>query len=225
MPPIKAFSTVLQHELIALQRRSSEYLQSLLFFVLIAVIFPLATSPDGAILRELAPGIVWVAALLASLLSLDVLFRADFASGFIDKLLLSPQPLSLMVLAKLIAHWLVAGLPLVVIAPLLGLLLQLNPTAEWVLSVSLLLGTPLLSLLGSIGVALTLGIKQNGLLLPLLVLPLFIPVLIIGASSVMAANSGLPFTGQLWFLAGLLLLGLIVVPPVTGAALRIGVFT
>jgi heme exporter protein B len=222
--PVKTWLIVLMHELKALKRRAREYLQTLLFFILIVVIFPLGIGSDSAVLQALAPGIVWVAALLACLLSLDVLFAADFATGFVDKLLLSRQSLTLLLLAKITAHWLVTGLPLVVIAPLLGILLQLSGTAEWVLTLSLLLGTPILSLIGSVGIALTLGIKQSGLLLPLLVLPLFIPVLVIGASSVVAANQGLPFSGQLWFLSGLLLLSLLTVPPVAAMALRIGVY-
>lgn len=172
-------------------------------------------------LREIAPGVIWIAALLATLLSMERLFRSDFEDGALEHLLLSPHSLPLLVLAKVLAHWLVAGLPLILVAPFLGVLLHLPSEAIGVLPVALLLGTPVLSLIGAIGVGLTVGLRRGGVLLTLLILPLYVPVLIFGSSAVMAATSGLPTSGQLALLGAMLALALTLSPFATAAGLRI----
>jgi heme exporter protein B len=186
-------------------------LYPLAFFVLVILLFPLAVSPDPRILSSIATGVIWVAALLASLLSLDRLFHSDFGDGTLEQILLSPHPLSVLVLAKVLAHWLVTGLPLLIIAPLSGIFFHLPADKILILVASLALGTPTLSLIGAIGMALTLGIRHSGMLLALLVIPLYIPVLIFGVN------------GHLAWLAALLLLAVSLAPVVIAAALRIGV--
>jgi heme exporter protein B len=193
----------------------------LLFFVIVVTLFPMGISPETKILEAIAPGIIWVAALLAAMLSLDTLFRSDFEDGALEQILLSPHPAAVLVLAKVLAHWLVTGLPLILVAPLLGVLLALPGEAMWVLVATLALGTPVLSLVGAIGTALTVGLRRGGVLLSLLVLPLYIPVLIFGANAVGTAADGLPVIGQLYFLGALLVLSLTLAPLAIGAALRI----
>jgi len=184
-------------------------------------LFPLGVGPDNDLLREIAPGVIWVAALLATLLALDGLFKADFEDGSLEQLLLSPQPLSVMVLAKVLAHWLVTGLPLLCLSPLLAVVMQLPVRALPALLASLMLGTLTLSLIGAIGAALTVGLRRGGVLLALLVLPLFIPVLIFGSSSVLAAVSGFAIEAQLSLLGALFMLALVLSPVAIAAALRI----
>lgn len=213
---------ILQRELILAYRQRQELLNPIVFFILIVTLFPIAVSPEPKILQMLAPGIIWVAALLACLLSLDRLFAADAHDGTLEQLLLTPQPLSLLVLAKIAAHWLVTGLPLVLISGILGLLLNLPSPALPYLLASLALGTPLLSLIGAIGAALTVKLRHSGVLLVLLILPLYIPVLIFGASAVTAASTGIVPAGQLAWLAALLVLGISLAPVTIAAALRIG---
>lgn len=215
--------TLLQQELLAAKRSLHEYSYSLMVFVLIISLFPMAVGSDVKLLEKVAPGVVWVAVLLSSLLSMDNLFRHDWESGFLDKLLLSPQPLSLIIITKVFAHWVVTGLPLILAAPLLGLFLHLSYQAEWALIISLLLGTPIICLIGAIGAALTLGLRNQSLLLMLLVMPFFIPVLIFGCGAVSAASQQLPVAGQLAFLAGLLCLGLCLAPMTIAGILRVGV--
>ncbi len=169
----------------------------------------------------MSAGVVWVAALLAALLTLDSIFRSDFEDGTLEQLLLSAQPLSVMVLAKVVAHWLVTGLPLLLVAPLLAMLLGMKSEAMGTLMLSLLLGTPVLSLIGAIGVALTVGLRRAGVILSLLVLPLYVPVLIFGAAAVDAAASGLPVAGQLYILAAFLAMALSLAPVAAASALRI----
>ena len=185
-------------------RQKSDVLTPLFFFVIVVSLFPLGIGPEMALLRVIAPGVLWVAALLAAMLSLSRLFAADHADGTLEQMLLTPAPLGLLVAGKIFAHWLVAGLPLVLIAPLLGLQYDLSPEALGVLVVSLLIGTPLLSLIGAIGAALTLGVRGCGVLLSLLTLPLYIPALIFGAGAVEAQVSGLGAGGHLSLLAALL---------------------
>ena len=216
-----AFNMVLRRDLKIAFRHRAQLALPLLFFVLVVSLFPLAVSPELSVLRTMAPGIIWVAALLATLLSLDNMFRSDFDDGTLEQLLLSPHPTSALVLAKILAHWLVTGLPLLLVAPLLGLLTGLPGPAMGVLSASLALGTPVLSLVGAIGVALTIGLKRGGALLSLLVLPLYVPVLIFGANAVDAAQTGVDVTGQLYLLGALLLLSLCLAPIASGAALRV----
>lgn len=188
---------------------------------MVAVLFTFGVGPESTVLRSLAPGIVWVAALLSSLLALDHLFREDYENGSLEQLLLSPHPGSILVLAKIMVHWLVTGLPLILISPFIAMMMQLPGQAYGVMLLSLLLGTPSLSLIGAVGVGLTAGIKRSGLLLSLLVIPLFIPVLIFGASAVQAAAVGLPASGQLYLLAAFAVLSLILTPFATSAAIKI----
>jgi heme exporter protein B len=192
----------------------------LLFFVLTAVLFPFGVGPEPQILARIATGIVWVTALLACLLSFDRLFQLDAEDGSLEQIALSPAPLAVMVAAKVLAHWLVTGLPLIVVSPVLAAMLQLPPAGFLVLLLSLALGTPVLSLIGAIGAALTLGARRGGVLLPLLVLPLYIPVLIFGVAAVEAAAAGLSPRPHLLLLAGLLALALPLAPIAAAAAVR-----
>ena len=202
-------------------RHRAEMANPLLFFVIVVTLFPMGITPEARILETIAPGVIWVAALLAAMLSLDTLFRSDFEDGALEQILLSPHPAAVLVLAKVLAHWLVTGLPLILAAPLLGVLLALPGDAMWVLVATLALGTPVLSLVGAIGTALTVGLRRGGVLLSLLVLPLYIPVLIFGSNAVGTAADGLPVIGQLYFLGALLVLALTLAPLAIGAALRI----
>lgn len=216
-----AFTAVLKRDLLLAVRRRGDWLNPLAFFVIVVTLFPLGVGPDSDLLREIAPGVIWVAALLATLLALDGLFRADFEDGSLEQLLLCPQPLSVLVLAKVLAHWLVTGLPLLCLSPLLAVIMQMPTRAFPALLVSLMLGTLTLSLIGAIGAALTVGLRRGGVLLALLVLPLFIPVLIFGSSSVIAASSGFAIEAQLSLLGALFMLALVLAPLAISAALRI----
>ncbi|WP_415896194.1 heme exporter protein CcmB [Neptuniibacter sp. PT34_22] len=204
-------------------RKKSDLFNPLIFFLMVATLFPLGVSPEPTFLAEVAPGVVWVAALLATLLSMDSLFRSDFEDGTLEQTLLSPQPLFVVVLAKVIAHWMMSGLPLTLLAPLLGVMLFLPAEGMSGLMLSLLLGTPTLSLIGAIGAALTVGLRKGGVLISLLVLPLYIPVLIFGTSAVQAAVTGLPLDGYFALLGAILALGVVMAPLAIGAALRISV--
>lgn len=202
-------------------RHRGELANPMLFFLMIVSLYPLGISPEPEILRTIAPGAVWIAALLAALLSLENLFRTDFHDGSLEQLLLSPHPLPLLIIAKVLAHWLVSGLPMLLLAPVLGLLLDLPAAGLWALIATLALGTPLLSLIGAIGTALTVGLRRGGILLTLLVVPFYIPVLIFATNAVSAAAAGMPICGQLYFLAALLVLALTLVPLALAAAVRI----
>ncbi len=217
----EAFRTVVARDLLLAIRRRSDIFITLFFFVIVVSLFPLGIGPELNTLRLIAPGVVWVAALLASMLALERLFAIDFADGALEQMILAPQPLSLLVLGKVLAHWLVTGLPLVLMAPLLGLQYDLSADALLVLLTSLLLGTPALSLIGAIGAALTLGLRGGGVLVSLLVLPLYIPVLIFGAGAVEATASGLGGQGHLSMPGAILILALLFAPLATSAALRI----
>jgi heme exporter protein B len=216
-----AFFSILTRDLTLAYRHRAELINPLLFFIIVVSLFPLAISPESKQLRVIAPGVIWVAALLAAMLSLDNLFRSDFEDGSLEQLALTTHSLPLLVLAKVCAHWLVTGLPLIILAPLLGILLFLPNEAMLTLTLTLALGTPILSLVGAIGVALTVGLRRGGILLSLLVLPLYIPVLIFASNAVIVAGSGFPVAGQLYFLAALLTLSLTLAPFATAAALRI----
>jgi heme exporter protein B len=196
-------------------------LSTLFFFVIVVSLFPLGVGPELNVLRTIAPGVVWVAALLASMLSLDRVFSHDYLDGTLEQLMLTPQPLSVVVLGKIFAHWLVTGAPLVLIAPVLGLQFDVPPRALLTLLASLLLGTPALSLIGAVGAALTLGLRGGGVLVSLLVLPLCIPVLIFGAGAVEASITGASAESHLSLLGALLVLALLFAPWATAAALRI----
>jgi heme exporter protein B len=191
-----------------------------LFFVLACVLFPLGVGPEPNILARIATGVIWVMALLASLLSFDRLFQLDAEDGSLDLIALSPAPLEFLVLGKCAAHWLVTGLPLVIVSPLLGLFLNLPAEGYPVLLLALALGTPILSLIGAIGAALTLGARRGGVLLPLLILPLYIPVLIFGVAAVEAAAAGLTPRPHLLLLGGMLALSLPLAPFASAAAIR-----
>ena len=213
--------TIINRDLTLAMRRRSDVMTTLFFFVILVSLFPLGIGPELNTLRQIAPGVFWVAALLASMLALEKLFAADFEDGTLEQMLLTPQPVFVLVLAKVFAHWLVTGVPLVLLSPLLGLQYDLAAETLGVLLLSLLLGTPALSLIGAIGAALTLGLRGGGVLVSLLVLPLYIPVLIFGAGAVEANVSGLGETGHLLMLGAILLLALVAAPLATSAALRI----
>jgi len=217
----RAFALLLWRDLLLAYRRRTEMINPLLFFVLVTTLFPLGIGADPALLREVAPGIIWVAALLAAMLSLDSVFRSDFEDGSLEQFLISAQPLSILVLAKVVAHWLITGLPLLIVAPLLGLLLDLPAASISTLLVTLALGTPVLSMIGAIGVALTVGLHRGGVILSLLVLPLYIPVLIFAANAVESAGAGLPIMAHLSLLTALLVLSMSLSPLATAAALKI----
>ncbi len=218
-----AWRTMIVRDLTLAMRRRADVLTTLFFFIIVVSLFPLGVSPEMAVLREIAPGVIWVAALLASMLSLGRLFSDDFNDGTLEQMLLLPQPLSVLVLAKVKAHWLVSGLPLVLLSPLLGMQLGLEGDAIVLLMLTLLLGTPVLSLIGSVGAALTLGVRGGGVLVSLLVLPLYIPVLIFGTGAVDAAVSGMEYDGHLSLLGAFLVLAALSTPLATAAALRISV--
>ncbi len=215
------FFAVIRRDLLLAFRRRADVLTTLFFFVIVVSLFPLGVGPEMKTLRIIAPGVVWVAALLASMLSLQRLFAADYQDGTLEQMLLSPQPLAMIVLGKIVAHWMVSGLPLALMAPILGLQFDLPPAALGILFVALLLGTPILSLIGAVGAALTLGLRGGGVLLSLLVLPLYIPALIFGAGAVEAHIAGVSPEGHLSLLAALLILSGLATPWVTAQALRI----
>jgi heme exporter protein B len=218
---LSPFYLLLKRDLTLAYRHRAELANPLLFFVIVVSLFPLGISPESKDLQTIAPGVIWVVALLAAMLSLDSLFRSDFEDGTLEQIALSAHSLSLLVVAKILAHWLVTGLPLILLAPFLGILLFLPEQAMLTLIATLALGTPILSLVGAIGVALTVGLRRGGVLLSLLVLPLYIPVLIFAAGAVNEAARGFPVIGQLYFLAALLTLSLTLAPFATAAALRI----
>lgn len=214
---------LLWREIQLVLRRRSDVAATLFFFVIAVSLFPLGVGADPALLRAIGPGVLWVAALLSAMLSLGRLFAADYADGTLEQLLLSPVPLGLSVAVKILAHWLVSGLPLVVLAPVLGLQFDLASGELGVLTLSLLVGTPLLSLIGAIGAALTLGARGAGVLVAVLTLPLYIPVLIFGAGAVAASASGISPQGALSLLGALLSVGVVFAPYAAAAALRMSV--
>ncbi len=218
---LSAFITIVARDLTLAMRRRADFLTILFFFIIVVSLFPLGIGPEKDTLRTIAPGVLWVAALLASMLSLGRLFYNDYIDGTLEQMLIAPQSLSILVLGKITAHWLISGLPLVLISPLLGLQFDLSGQLIVVLMVALLLGTPILSLIGAIGAALTLGLRGGGVLVSLLVLPLYIPVLIFGSGAVDATESGLGAQAHLSLLGAGLILAFIFAPWATAAALRI----
>ncbi len=216
-----AFGAVVRREVSLAMKQKSDVLTPLFFFVVVASLFPLGIGPEAALLLRMAPGVLWVSALLAAMLSLQRLFATDYADGSLEQMVLSPTPLGLLVAAKALSHFLLSGLPLVLMAPVLGIQYGMDERALGVLMLSLLLGTPTLSLVGSIGAALTLGVRGAGVLVSLLILPLYIPVLIFGAGAVEADAAGLGAGGHLSILAALLALSAFFAPLATTAALRI----
>ena len=216
-----ACRAVVARDLLIAARRRSDVLTTFFFFVIVVSLFPLGVGPQPDTLREIAPGVVWVAALLAAMLSLARMFGADYADGTLEQVVLTPQPLTLLVLSKVLAHWLTTGLPLVLVAPLLGLQFDLPGDALAILMASLLIGTPALSLIGAVGAALTLGVRGGGALTALLVLPLYVPVLVFGAGAVTAVATGMGATGHMSLLGAMSLAALVFAPWATAMALRI----
>lgn len=217
----RAMLAVILRELRLAIRRRGALIHPLVFFAAVATLFPLAIGPEAEILRRIAPGIVWVAVVLAVLLPLEQLFRGDLDDGTLEQLLLSPHPAAPLALAKVAAHWLVSALPLIALAPLVALLLELPVEALPVLLASLLLGTPTLALVGAIAAALTLGLRAGGPLLALLLLPMYVPVLIFAAGAVDRAVAGAAVAGPLYLLAGVLVLAVTLAPIAIAAALRL----
>jgi len=202
-------------------RRRGEVITPAMFFILVTTLFPLGLSPQPELLRSIAPGVVWVAALLAGLIGQETLFKSDFEDGSLEQLLLSPVPLQLVALTRVTTHWIVSGLPIVILAPLMGLLMNYPDVAMGSLMLSLLLGTFTLSLLGAVGAALTVGLRQSGMLMPILVLPLAVPVLVFGAQAAAQAARGEDPVGALYLLAAMLVLGVTLAPFAIAAAVRV----
>lgn len=215
------FLWIVRRDLLLAMRRRADVLTTLFFFIIVVSLFPLSVGPEMNTLRIMAPGVVWVAALLASMLSLGRLFSNDYLDGTLEQMLVSPQSLSLLVLGKALAHWLVTGVPLVLMSPILGIQYDLSVDSLLVLAMSLLLGTPVLSLIGAIGAALTLGLRGGGVLISLLVLPLYIPVLIFGAGAVEASGSGLGYDAHFSLLGAFLLVSLVFSPWAAAVSLRV----
>ncbi len=221
LPMLSAVRCVVARDLLVVMRNKSDAANTLFFFAVVVSLFPLGIGPETALLRSIAPGVVWVAALLASMLALARLFAADYADGTLEQLALVPHPLGVLVAGKVFAHWLVSGFPLVLAAPLLGLQFGLERDAIVMLVASLMLGTPALSLLGAVAAALTLGLRASGVLVPLIVLPLCVPVLIFGAGAVDAAASGVGAGPHLSLLAAYLLPSALFGPWIAAVAIRI----
>ncbi len=219
----RLLTTVMRRDLAVALRRRSDVVNPLLFVVIVVTLFPLAVGPGPDILGRIATGVIWVAALLSSLLGSERLFRDDFLDGTLEQLVLSPAPLPLLAFGKVAVHWLLSGLPLVILAPLCAMLLKL-PIAGWgVLMLTLLVGTPMLSAMTAVGAALTVSLGRGGALLSLLLLPLFIPLLIFAAAAVESALVGTSASGQVLLLTGLMLLTLLLAPFAVAAALRVSV--
>lgn len=202
-------------------RNPSSILNPLLFFIISVSLFPLAISPEAATLAQIASGIIWVASMLSVLLSLNALFHHDFENGVLEQMVISHHSLPLLILSKITAHWILTGIPIILLSPLLGLFLFLDGDGIWILMITLLLATPSLSLIGALGASLIVGIKNSGMLLSLLILPLYVPILIFASSAVSQAQFGLEITGQLYFLATILMVSLMSAPFVSAIALKI----
>lgn len=218
-----AFYAVIRRDLILAFRRRAEIANPIFFFVLVVTLFPLGVGANPNLLQSMAPGVIWVSALLAVMLSLDGLFRSDFDDGSLEQMLLSSHPLTVLVFAKIIAHWLVTGLPLLIVAPLLAVFLGLPEQAMGTLLITLVLATPVLSLIGAIGVSLTVGLRRGGMILSLLVLPLYVPVLIFASNAVEMASSGLAVDAQINILIAILLSSVVLAPLPAAAALKMSI--
>ena len=217
---MSAFWALVGRDLRLALRQGADAVMVLMFFVIVVTLFPLGVGPEPGVLERISSGIVWVAALLAAMLSLDRLFQADHDDGSLDLIVMTPAPLELVVLAKCLAHWLTTGLPILIVSPLLGVLMNMRPDAYLVLLAGMALGTPVLSLVGSVGAALVLGSRRAGVLVALLVLPLTIPILIFGVGAVVAAVGGYGARPHLLLLGAVLLFALPLCPWATAAALR-----
>ncbi|HIF9127946.1 TPA: heme exporter protein CcmB [Photobacterium damselae] len=220
---LTSITQVIRRELLIAFRRQADVFNPLWFFIIVITLFPLAVGPEPKLLARIAPGIVWVAALLAALLSMERLFRDDFADGSLEQMMLMPTPLPVLAFAKVIAHWLLTGLPLIIISPLLAILLSFDWSTWHAVVLTLLLGTPTLSFVGAIGVALTVGLRKGGVLLSLLILPLYIPVLIFATSAIDAASLGMAYNGQLALMGAMLVGSATMAPFAIAASLRISV--
>lgn len=220
---LSVFSTVVKRELLLASRHRQELVNPLMFFVIVMVLFPLGVSPEPSFLSEAAAGVVWVAALLASMLSLDRLFQADFEDGSLEQIVLSPQPLYLIVLLKNLVHWALTAIPLIILSPLLAIMMHLDSQHIPILLLTLIMGTPVISLIGGIGAALTVSLRGGGILISLLVIPLTIPVLIFGTGTVQASVDNLPIGGHLAIMGAILALALTLTPFATSAALKMSV--
>ncbi len=220
----KIFRCIVMRDLTLAMRRKTDVLTTMFFFIIVISLFPLGVGTEKETLQHIAPGVVWVAALLASMLALERLFASDYSDGTLEQMLLTPQPVTILVLGKVLAHWLLTGLPLVLIAPLVGLQYHLTIESIGVMMLALLIGTPVLSLIGAIGAALTLGLRGGGVLLSLLILPLYIPILIYGSGAVAAsAIPGSELQAYFSLLSAFLLMALIFSPLATAAGLKISV--
>jgi len=202
-------------------RNPSSFLNPIMFFVISISLFPIAISPDAQTLMNIAPGIIWVITMLSVLLSLNSLFHYDYDNGVLEQIVISHHPLPLILLAKTTAHWILSGLPIILLSPFLGIALFLDSKSIYILMLTLFLATPCLSLLGSIGASLVVSIKNSGMLLSLLILPLYIPILIFATNAVSQAQFNLPINGQLYFLGSILIISIISAPFVSAVALRI----
>jgi len=202
-------------------RNPSSFLNPLMFFVISISLFPIAISPEAQTLSSIAPGIIWVITMLSVLLSLNSLFHYDYDSGVLEQMVISHHSLPLILLAKTLAHWMLSGLPIIVLSPFLGMALFINTEGIYILVLTLIIATPCLSLIGSIGASLVVGIKNSGMLLSLLILPLFIPILIFATSAVSQSQSNLPIDGQLYFLGFILILSLLITPFLSALSLKI----
>jgi len=220
---IKAFQATLRRDLLIAYNRKNEVVNPFMFFLIVATLFPIGISPEPDRLSEIAAGVLWISTLLASLLAMDSLYRADYEDGSLEQLLLAPHSLYFMVLAKNLAHWLISGLPVVLISPLIAYMLNLPAESFGTLFVTLLLGTPVLSLLGSIGVALTVGLGSRGLILAVITLPMSVPVLIAGTMAVQQTLNGASLAGYLAIMGAMLLASISLAPLASAAALRISV--
>jgi heme exporter protein B len=219
----EAFQQIVAKELKGAFRRQSDILNPIWFFIIVVTLFPLGIGTEPSLLARIAPGIIWVAALLAALLSFERLFKDDFIDGSLEQLMLSPQPLAWLVSAKVLSHWLLTGIPILFISPLLAIFLSLNMETFWALFLTLLIGTPILSLLGAIGVALTVGLRKGGILLSLIMLPLSIPILIFSTMAIDAAAFGQSYVGLLALLGAMLVASITLAPFAIAASLRVSV--
>lgn len=218
---LTVFLNIIKRDITIAMRRRGDVLVPLMFFAIVVALFPLGVGPDPTLLKTMAPGILWVAALLATMLSIGRMFRDDYLDGTLEQWLLAPQPLVVLVLAKICAHWILTALPLILVSPILAIQLHLPLSAIPMLMLTLLLGTPILSFLGAIGSALTLGVRGSGVLVSLLVLPLYTPVLIFGASALTASIVGDPIAGHLYLLAAGVVMVLTLAPWAIAGALRV----
>ena len=217
------FIKTLKRDLKMALRNPSSFLNPLLFFVISISLFPIAISPESQTLSNIAPGIIWVTVMLSALLSLNTLFHFDYENGILEQMVISHHSLALILLAKTTAHWILTGLPIILLSPLVGTVLFLDYESILILMLTLLIATPCLSLIGAIGASLIVGIKNSGMLLSLLVLPLYVPVLIFGTSAVSQTQFNLPINGQIYFLSFMLVLSLITAPFISAYSLRISI--